>query len=100
MRLLNLVAFFFAMTCALFLYGLNYDTRQLEAQIVASEQELAATRDDIAVLKAERSHLSRPQRIDRLARQLGLKPPRPEQFIREGNGSGIVAASRLERSAP
>jgi len=84
MRLLNLAAFCFAMTSALLLYALNYETRRLEAEVVANERLLNDTRNDIAVLKAERSHLSRPERIDPLARRLGLVPPQPEQFVFSG----------------
>jgi hypothetical protein len=32
------------------------------------------------VLKAERGTLARPDRIDALARQIGLSPPRVDQF--------------------
>lgn len=81
MRLLNLMAFCFAVSTALFLYGLNYDTRRLEEQVQADEKKAERARNDIAVLKAERGHLSRPARIDPLARQLGLAPPRPDQFV-------------------
>jgi cell division protein FtsL len=80
MRLLNVTAFFFAIASALLLYGLNYDTRRLEAEVQAKERTAERDRNDIAVLKAERGHLARPERIDVLARQLGLAPPRPEQF--------------------
>jgi cell division protein FtsL len=80
MRLLNVTAFFFAIASALLLYGLNYDTRRLEAEVQAKEQTAERARNDIAVLKAERGHLARPERIDALARQLGLVPPKPEQF--------------------
>jgi cell division protein FtsL len=80
MRLLNVTAFFFAIATALLLYGLNYDTRRLEAEVQAKEGTAERARNDIAVLKAERGHLARPDRIDVLARKLGLGPPRPEQF--------------------
>lgn len=80
MRLLNIAALFFALTAAALLYSLNYETRRLEADVQAQERAAQKARSDIAVLKAERSHLSRPERIDPLARQLGLVPPRPEQF--------------------
>lgn len=83
MRLLNITAFFFAITSALLLYGLNYETRRLEAEVQAKERVAGNARDDIAVLKAERGHLARPDRIDALAGQLGLAPPKAEQF-REG----------------
>ena len=80
MRLLNVTAFFFAITSALLLYGLNYDTRRLEAEVQAKERIADRARDDIAVLKAERGALARPDRIDAIARQLGLSPPRVDQF--------------------
>jgi cell division protein FtsL len=81
MRLLNVTAFFFAVASALLLYGLNYDTRRLEADVQAKEQVAQKARNDIAVLKAERGNLARPARIDALARRLGLGPPSPEQFV-------------------
>jgi cell division protein FtsL len=81
MRLLNVAAFFFAISSALLLYGLNYDTRRLEAEVQAKEQLADRARDDIAVLKAERGALARPDRIDAIARQLGLSPPRVDQFV-------------------
>ncbi|AGK56428.1 hypothetical protein HYPDE_23713 [Hyphomicrobium denitrificans 1NES1] len=80
MRLLNISAFFFAIASALLLYGLNYDTRRLEAEVQSKERLAERARDDIAVLKAERGTLARPDRIDALARQIGLAPPRVDQF--------------------
>ncbi|MFA5955159.1 cell division protein FtsL [Hyphomicrobium sp.] len=80
MRLLNITAFFFAVSSALLLYALNYDTRRLEAEVQARERLSDQARSDIAVLKAERGVLARPDRIDGLARQLGLASPKPEQF--------------------
>ncbi len=80
MRLLNIAAFFFALSSALLLYGLNYDTRRLEAEVQTKERLADDARSDIAVLKAERGTLARPDRIDGLARQLGLGPPKTDQF--------------------
>lgn len=80
MRLLNLAGFCFVITSALFLYGLNYETRRLEADVMAQERAVQKARSDISVLKAERGHLSRPERIDPLARRLGLAPPTIEQL--------------------
>ena len=58
MRLLNVTAFFFAITSALLLYGLNYDTRRLEDEVQAKEHAAELARNDIAVLKAERGNLA------------------------------------------
>jgi cell division protein FtsL len=80
MRLLNLVSFLFALASAFLLYSLSYETRRLESEVQAKERASEKARGDIAILKAERSHLSRPDRIDPLARAQGLGPPRPEQL--------------------
>jgi cell division protein FtsL len=90
MRLLNVTAFFFAIASALLLYGLNYDTRRLEAEVQAKERLADRARDDIAVLKAERGALARPDRIDAIARQLGLSPPRVDQFVTGREVSALV----------
>lgn len=79
---LGLVASFFVMLASAFLlYGLNYDTRRLEARVQAQERDVEAARADIAILKAERAHLARPERIEALARAQGLAPPMRQQFF-------------------
>ncbi len=80
MRVLNFAAFFLALSSAFLLYSLSYDTRRLEARVLEKEQLARRARSDIAVLKAEKGHLSRPDRIDPYARALGLAPPRPDQM--------------------
>lgn len=84
MRLLNVVSFCFVVASAFLLYSLNYETRRLEAEVQAKERTADVARSDIAILKAERSHLSRPDRLDQIARAQGLGPPRPEQLARPG----------------
>lgn len=95
MRLTNIAAFCFAVASAFLLYSLNYETRRLEAQIQAQERESQKAKSDIAVLKAERSHLSRPERIDPLARSQGLAPPRADQLVPDN-----VAVSAKSNAAP
>ena len=84
MRLLNVVSFCFMVASAFLLYSLNYETRRLESEVQAKERIADLARSDIAILKAERSHLSRPDRIDTIARAQGLGPPRPAQLARPG----------------
>ena len=67
MRIVNLAAFALALASAFLLYGINYDTRQLEARVQGDERAIDEARNDIAVLKAERAHLGTPgaHRADR-----------------------------------
>ena len=78
--MLTVSAIFMALSSAFLLYGLNYDTRQLEARVNAQETQADIARSDIAVLKAERAHLARPERIDPIARAQGLRPVTDKQF--------------------
>lgn len=74
MRILNIAAAFLALSSAFLLYGLNYETRLVESRLQARERQAEKARADIAVLKAERAHLARPERVEPLAREQGLVP--------------------------
>lgn len=81
MRMLTVAAIFMTLASAFLLYGMNYETRRLEARVQSKERLADKTRSDIAVLKAERAHLARPARIEPLARSQGLQPPNEKQFV-------------------
>lgn len=83
MRFITTTSVFLALASAFLLYGLNYDTRQLEARVQEEERAVAKARSDIAVLKAERAHLTRPDRIEPLARAQGLAAATDKQFARD-----------------
>ncbi len=92
MRILNLAAFLLALSSAFLLYGLNYDTRLMETALQAREREAERARTDIAVLRAERAHLSRPERIEPLARNQGLEPMAARHLL-PGYPSDIATGS-------
>ena len=94
MRLLTVTSAFLALASAFLLYGLNYDTRRLEIRVQTQERGAEATRADIAVLKAERAHLARPERIDPLARGLGMQPPVQHQFAASAEDAVDADAAR------
>lgn len=83
MRLLTTTSIFLALSSAFLLYGLNYDTRQLEARVQDEERGVEQARSDISVLKAERAFLTRPERIEPLARAQGLAAATDKQFARD-----------------
>ena len=80
MRMIILGALILTIASAFVLYSSNYDTRQLEARVTEQERAIEKARSDIAVLKAERAHLGRPDRIEPLARGLGLGPASEQQL--------------------
>jgi cell division protein FtsL len=64
------------------LYVLKTDTRRLETFVQSQERMRDRLVDDVAVLRAERAHLARPDRLEQVARSLGLRPLDDRQLIR------------------
>jgi cell division protein FtsL len=82
MRIVILAALLMTLASAFVLYSSNYDTRQFEARVSEQERAIEKARSDISVLKAERAHLARPERIEPIARSLGLGPASEKQLAR------------------
>lgn len=80
MSTLTFASIMLALSSAFLLYGLSYDTRLMEQRVQAAERAAERTRNDIAVLRAERAYLSRPERIEPFARALGLRPANAGQY--------------------
>lgn len=102
MRMLILGALALALASAFLLYGTSYDTRLLEARVQAQERAVEQARRDISVLKAERAHLARPERIEPLARAQGLRPATQSQMSMSPAealarvGAGAFSSSALQ----
>ncbi len=85
MRMLIVSSAFLALASAFLLYGLNYETRRIEANLQMLERAADKAKTDIAILKAERAHLARPERIEPLARTYGLVPAGRNQLAATGD---------------
>ncbi len=81
-RAINWVLMLAALAGAFALYAVKYDTRRLEAKVQAQERALEKAENDVTVLMAERAHLARPERLEPLARDLGMAPISGGQFLR------------------
>jgi cell division protein FtsL len=83
-RLLNVALVIGVIACSFVMYSLEHQTRKTERQIAGLQQDIRQERENIRLLKAEWSHLTRPARLERLARKhLQLEPMRPEQLVRQ-----------------
>lgn len=69
-----------AVASAFVLYAVTYETRRLEHHVSVQVRTIEKTRLDIAVLRAERAYLARPDRLEQLARKIGLAPIEPRQY--------------------
>lgn len=100
LRLLSVAAMALTIAAAFGLYQIKYDTRQLEAKLQAGERSIEKMEGDIAVLKAEKAYLARPERIESLAKKQGLGPIAGHQYILPGElESRIATQARAERDA-
>jgi len=81
-RIANLVLIALTLASAFALYSIKDDTRRMEARVAAQERRLERAEADVQVLRAERAYLARPERLEPLARKLGMAPVTPRQYVR------------------
>ncbi len=82
MRTLCLVTFGFLVGLVVFNYDLKLQTKALEDQAAKIAGEIQDQSDFVALMRAEVSHLSRPGRIDTMARSiLKFEPVSPAQTL-------------------
>jgi len=88
-----------ALAAAFSLYAIKYDTRRLELLVEAQERALEKAQSDITILTAERTHLARPERLEPLARLIGMAPIAPTQYERFA-GDAPPDGGSVERAEP
>jgi cell division protein FtsL len=87
LRFLNLLAILALMGSAVYAYTIKYQTSYRAEQIAKTKLEIKNERDAIAVLRAEWSFLTRPERVQELAdryldlQQLGVTQIVPAQAL-------------------
>jgi len=82
LRGINVALMLATLGSAFTLYAIKYDTRRIEARVRAQERSLEKAESDVTVLAAERAYLARPERLEPLARLLGLAPITSGQYVR------------------
>jgi cell division protein FtsL len=80
---------------AVALYAIKHDTRRLEVRVLAQERALERAHTDVTVLTAERAYLSRPARLEVLARAIGMSPITAEQYLRLDTNSRHAVPSPI-----
>jgi hypothetical protein len=86
LRRLNGLMLLAALAAAFALYAIKYDTRRLEVRVEAQERALEKALSDVTILTAERTHLARPERLEPLARLIGMVPIASTQYVRLDGG--------------
>ena len=89
----------------LFLLVFTYTWQHFKAieygyQIESAKRELSNSTEMNHALRLEDASLRNPERIDMLARRMGLVPPTPGQVIRMDNASADVQGPVMASAAP
>ena len=91
LRLLNIVLIVGVLASGFALYTLEHRTRSLERKIAATGKEIDGEYEMIGLLNAEWSMLTRPQRLERLAKHhLNMGPLNPDQIISDNQITGSL----------
>ncbi|MCX7899916.1 MAG: hypothetical protein N2444_07535, partial [Methylocystis sp.] len=93
LRLLNIVAVLLLMGSAVYAYTVKYQTAYRAEQIAKTKIEIKQERDAIAVLRAEWSFMTRPERLQQLA-----DAHLPD--LKQLQAAQIITASQLPDRAP
>jgi cell division protein FtsL len=92
MRLFCLLAFGFLAGLVVLIYNMKFETRRLEDRAAQLERAIEDEKDNVALMHAEWSHVSRPERVETLARDvLKLEPAKPEQLINHRDFMEVLA---------
>jgi len=76
----------------------HFSAIEIGYKVEAQKQQVEQLREENRQLRLNEAQLTDPERIDRIARQLGLSAPQPGQIIRpDADASGSIVA---EVSAP
>ncbi len=99
MKRLFAISFVVIALLAVSVYRAKEGAQASEIKIQKLEQQIAAAKEELRVLKAEEAHLSRPERIGPLAAEkLGMGPVRPEQLKGEAALQETLAESASDDS--
>ena len=99
-RAINWILMLATLASTFALYAIKDGTRRLEARVQAQERTLERAENDVSVLTAERAHLSRPERLEPLARKLGLAPVSGGQYLRVDVGAEQRASPLVSPPTP
>lgn len=83
MRFVTLLAFGVWAGLAFLIYDMKYEAQRLQARADSLAKAIEEEQQNLAVARAEWSHVTRPEHVEKLARAvLKFEPVKPEQMVR------------------
>ena len=90
--MMSLLAFGFLAGLVILIYDMKFETRRLEARAQQLARAIEDEKDNVALMRAEWSHVARPERVEALARDiLGLEPVKTAQVVTQHDFLDMLA---------
>lgn len=90
--MMSLLAFGFLAGLVILIYDMKFETRRLEARAQQLARAIEDEKDNVALMRAEWSHVARPERVEALAREvLGLEPVKTAQVVTQQDFLDMLA---------
>jgi cell division protein FtsL len=82
---MSLLAFGFLAGLVILIYDMKFETRRLEARAQQLQRAIEDEKDNVALMRAEWSHVARPERVETLAREVlpDLQPVKAAQIVEQ-----------------
>jgi hypothetical protein len=98
LRLMSLLAFGFLSGLVILIYDMKFETRRLEARAQQLQRAIEDEKDNVALMRAEWSHVARPERVEQLTHETlpDLQPVKAAQIVNQQD----FLASLARRPAP
>lgn len=90
--MLSLLAFGFLTGLVILIYDMKFETRRLENKAQQLARAIEDEKDNIALMRAEWSHVARPDQVEKLARDiLKLEPVKAAQIVNRQDFLEVLA---------
>jgi cell division protein FtsL len=91
-RFLSLLAFGFLAGLVVLIYNMKFETRRLEARATQLQRAIEDEKDNVALMRTEWSHVTRPERVEKLTREvLDLQPVKSTQLVSQQEFTDALA---------
>lgn len=90
--MLSLLAFGFLTGLVILIYDMKFETRRLENKAQQLARAIEDEKDNVALMRAEWSHVARPDQVEKLARDiLKLEPVKAAQIVNRQDFLEVLA---------
>src|SRR3712207_3343075 len=90
---MSLLAFGFLAGLVILIYDMKFETRRLEGKAQQLQRAIEDEKDNVALMRAEWSHVARPERVETLAREVlaDLQPVKAAQIVEQQDFLDVLA---------